>query len=88
MKRKAKLRDIFEEAGGHCFYCDKKMDITRCNTHDAPTRDHFKAKKHGGDDHPSNIVCACHECNTRKGHMSGNLFMAIVRKRHIRLIKA
>ena len=87
MKRKASLKDIFHQAGGHCFYCDKKMDLTKTNTHDAPTRDHFKAKYHGGDNHPANIVCACHECNTKQGSMHGAVFMAIIRKRHIRLVE-
>jgi 5-methylcytosine-specific restriction endonuclease McrA len=86
MKRKANLHDLFNQVGGHCFYCDKKMDITRTNTHDAPTRDHFQSKHAGGTNHVHNLVCACHECNSRKGSMSGNLFMAIIRKRHLKVV--
>jgi 5-methylcytosine-specific restriction endonuclease McrA len=86
MKRKSDLRELFNIQSGHCFYCDKKMDLNKTNSHDAPTRDHFVAKHHGGSNHPHNLVCACHECNSRKGHMSGAIFMAIICKRHIRAV--
>jgi 5-methylcytosine-specific restriction endonuclease McrA len=86
MKRKANLTELFNQQGGHCAYCDKKMDITKTNTHDAPTRDHIQSKYHGGSNHPHNLVCACHECNTRKGSLPLSIFLSQLRKRHLRVI--
>jgi 5-methylcytosine-specific restriction endonuclease McrA len=86
MKRKASLVEVFNKSGGFCAYCDKKLDITKTNTHDAPTIDHVVPKYHGGTNHPANLVCACNECNTRKGHMPLSQFLAILHKRHIRAI--
>lgn len=86
MKRKSDLTALFNLQGGHCAYCDKKMDITKTNSHDAPTRDHVVPKYHGGTNHPANLVCACFECNKNKGSLPLAIFLAQLHKRHKRVI--
>lgn len=77
MKRKKALRTLFNIQSGFCAYCDKKMDINKCNTHDAPTIDHIlpKSKYPQLQHDPKNMVCACRECNNNKADMPLALFI-------------
>ena len=82
MKRKPTLVKLFNLQGGLCAYCQQPMDITKCNTPNAPTIEHllpqsrFKklAKEH------FNMVCACRKCNNEKGDMPLVVFIGIKRK--------
>lgn len=86
MKRKRSLRDLFNIQGGHCGYCDKAMDINKTHTHDAPTIDHIVSKHSGGTNHPHNLICACQECNNKKGAKPLSIFLTQLHKRHIRAV--
>lgn len=45
-----------------CYYCGRKWTKLR-----RPTHDHVIPLSKGGNNSPSNSVCACLECNSRKG---------------------
>lgn len=45
-----------------CQYCLQKFDTKGL------TMDHVIPRSHGGKTNWTNIVCACHSCNTRKGN--------------------
>lgn len=76
MKRKKRLRELFELQRGKCAYCEKDMDITRTNTPDAPSLDHVIPKSSGGTNDAFNLVCACVDCNSRKGSLPLIVFIA------------
>jgi hypothetical protein len=54
-----------------CFYCGEISDIM----HD----DHIVALVHGGTDHWWNLVRACARCNLRKGTMTAEVFMEVLK---------
>lgn len=54
-------RNIFARDHGRCQYCGKK-----CSTADL-TLDHIVPRSQGGRSTWENIVCACMDCNVRKG---------------------
>jgi hypothetical protein len=55
---------MLERAGHRCEYC-------RLSVEDSPLAalqvEHIIPRKHGGDDSPSNLACACIACNLCKG---------------------
>ena len=53
-------KNIIKRDGGRCQYCGKKKAQM--------TVDHVVPKIYGGSDSWENLVCACLECNNRKGH--------------------
>ena len=80
MKRKRILRELFNIQGGLCAYCEKPMDINRCNTPNSPTIDHVIPRAAGGCDSAFNLVCACRACNNAKGDKPLVVFIAQKRK--------
>jgi len=53
-------KNIIKRDGGRCQYCgQKKTEMTV---------DHVIPKRYSGQDTWENLVCACQECNNRKGH--------------------
>lgn len=44
---------------GECAYCGNRNDLTL---------DHIIPQAKGGEDHLSNVICACRSCNLDKGH--------------------
>jgi 5-methylcytosine-specific restriction endonuclease McrA len=50
------------EVSKHCHWCRRKFTKSR-----KPTHDHVIPLAAGGANTPNNSVCACRECNTRKG---------------------
>ena len=50
---------IKENWNYECAYCGSEEEITL---------DHVKPRSLGGPDTSSNVVCACYECNYKKGH--------------------
>jgi len=46
-----------------CYWCRRTWTVAR-----KPTHDHVIALSNGGDNSPENSVCACKECNSRKGN--------------------
>jgi 5-methylcytosine-specific restriction endonuclease McrA len=55
-------KNIIKRDGGRCQYCGKKKPQM--------TVDHIITKIFGGRDTWENLVCACLECNNRKGHQT------------------
>lgn len=53
-------KNIIKRDNHQCQYCGKKTDIM--------TTDHIVPKALGGNDTWENLVCACLECNNRKGN--------------------
>ena len=53
-------KNIIKRDGGRCQYCGKKKAQM--------TVDHVDPKIYGVSDSWENLVCACLECNNRKGH--------------------
>jgi len=53
-------KNIIKRDNHQCQYCGKKAGMM--------TTDHIIPKARGGDDSWENLVCACLECNNRKGN--------------------
>jgi 5-methylcytosine-specific restriction endonuclease McrA len=53
-------KNIIKRDGGRCQYCGRKRSQM--------TVDHVIPKIYGGSDSWENLVCACLECNNKKGH--------------------
>ena len=55
---------VRRRAGGCCEYCGLRQE-------DSPLAilhiEHIRPRKHGGDDHESNLCLACIDCNLHKG---------------------
>lgn len=68
-------RNIFARDGNRCQYCGKRFP-----TH-LLSLDHVLPRSHGGQSTWDNIVCACMDCNVKKGgrtpHQAG---MGLIRK--------
>lgn len=53
-------KNIIKRDGGRCQYCGQKKAQM--------TVDHVIPRRFNGEDTWENLVCACQECNNRKGH--------------------
>lgn len=53
-------KNIIKRDNHQCQYCGRKSGMM--------TTDHIIPKANGGDDSWENLVCACLECNNRKGN--------------------
>jgi 5-methylcytosine-specific restriction endonuclease McrA len=54
-------RNIYARDGSHCQYCGRKFPTTELSL------DHVVPKRLGGKTTWENVVCACLQCNIRKG---------------------
>jgi hypothetical protein len=52
-------QSIKEEWDYQCAYCGSEENLTL---------DHITPRSKGGTDRVTNVLCACKECNTSKGH--------------------
>jgi hypothetical protein len=52
-------QSIKEEWDYQCAYCGSEENLTL---------DHITPRSKGGTDRVTNVLCACKECNTTKGH--------------------
>ena len=59
---KSKREKVFAKAGGRCSYCGNKIGIETFHI------DHLVPKWRGGSNCISNLLPACADCNTSKGH--------------------
>jgi 5-methylcytosine-specific restriction endonuclease McrA len=57
-------RNIFARDGNRCQYCGRKFPTTELSL------DHVVPRSQGGQSTWTNIVCACLDCNIRKGGRS------------------
>jgi 5-methylcytosine-specific restriction endonuclease McrA len=55
-------KNIIKRDSHQCQYCGKRTGLM--------TADHIMPKALGGEESWENLVCACHECNNRKGDHS------------------
>ncbi len=53
-------KNILKRDGSRCQYCGRKEG--------SMTVDHIVPKIYGGEDTWENLVCACSDCNNKKGH--------------------
>ncbi|UCC81330.1 MAG: HNH endonuclease [Candidatus Zixiibacteriota bacterium] len=53
-------KNILKRDGSRCQYCGRKEG--------SMTVDHIVPKIYGGEDTWENLVCACADCNNKKGH--------------------
>jgi 5-methylcytosine-specific restriction endonuclease McrA len=68
-------RNIFARDANRCQYCGAKFPTTELSL------DHVVPRHRGGDATWDNIVCACTECNARKGgRLPGEAGMTLVRR--------
>jgi 5-methylcytosine-specific restriction endonuclease McrA len=54
-------RNIFARDNNRCQYCGKKFHTSELSL------DHILPRSHGGKSNWENVVCACLDCNVRKG---------------------
>jgi hypothetical protein len=57
--RKKWRQSIKEQWNHQCAYCGSDENLTL---------DHITPRSKGGSDRVTNVLCACKECNTSKGH--------------------
>ena len=55
-------KNVIKRDSHQCQYCGKRTGLM--------TADHILPKALGGEESWENLVCACHECNNRKGDRS------------------
>jgi 5-methylcytosine-specific restriction endonuclease McrA len=65
-------KNVIKRDGSRCQYCGEKKGQM--------TVDHVVPKRYNGEDTWENLVCACQECNNKKGHQ-------LPEKAGLRLIK-
>lgn len=51
-----------------CCYCGKHMQFVRSQRHDFATLEHVVPITYGGTNGEDNLVVACAQCNTTRGH--------------------
>jgi len=80
IRQKGLAERVFESQGWRCAYCGERMYAPShiqdggppLNTRERRLRratvDHIIPKKHGGTDAIENLVAACNECNSKRGH--------------------
>ena len=60
-------QSAFQAQKGLCFYCNQPMVSAKKKKHpNRCTAEHLTAKCCGGRDRASNIVAACHYCNSQR----------------------
>jgi 5-methylcytosine-specific restriction endonuclease McrA len=75
--KSAKFHRCWAAQGGRCAYCQAPMGVTlgRPGAGDA-TWDHVVPRSRGGTSAATNLVLACWACNSAKGSMTQDEFLA------------
>ena len=77
---------MFIRQNGKCYYCKRQMIMAHYPPKDPEwklaicTRDHVRPKSRGGKGDLRNLVGACVTCNSMKGDMHVDDFMAAMRE--------
>jgi len=79
MRRKAQLRDLFNQQAGKCAYCkeDMTLELGWSNT---ATRDHIIPKSKFKISDKFNLVAACNRCNMIKSDRPLAEFIGLMAK--------
>jgi 5-methylcytosine-specific restriction endonuclease McrA len=75
MKRKARIRQYFEEQGGLCVYCFQKMTL-KLNKPNTAQIEHIIPKAHKRVTGHFNEVAACSTCNREKSDKPLRTFLS------------
>lgn len=70
-KKMSRIDRLRMRTKGHCGYCGVFVPK------DESTRDHIIPKAKGGETNAANLLLACRDCNSRKGHMDVEDFRAL-----------
>jgi hypothetical protein len=75
MKPPSMTRFSLSEAQNHrCCYCSCEMTLEDNDSATMATREHLIPRVFGGPTEWWNLVAACHECNSLRGHMNALAF--------------
>jgi 5-methylcytosine-specific restriction endonuclease McrA len=58
----------------HCRYCERPVEFK------SAALSHWIPRSRGGENHPSNLVLACEECDRSKGNRLPEDFLKIVKR--------
>jgi 5-methylcytosine-specific restriction endonuclease McrA len=87
MNRDALRHDLYEEQGGLCWLCDRRMRLMKgtrdAHPPDAATFDHVVTKADGGSDDRDNLRLAHKLCNNLRGRLTPGEARALIRRRAI-----
>lgn len=72
-----RIRAHLRRHGTVCAYCDRALKVGTFNQPLSPSRDHAIPLSRGGADSIDNIVIACRECNSDKGSLLPEEYMAV-----------
>lgn len=77
--RTAKRHRIYARDTFRCVWCDRAVIVglkSRANTHNALAAhlDHVVPRSEGGSNKASNLVTACHSCNSNRQNMPAERF--------------
>lgn len=62
-EKKKTLSELIERDGPNCFYCGEETDD------ESRSIEHLLSVDHGGNNHLSNLVVSCRQCNVAVGNM-------------------
>jgi 5-methylcytosine-specific restriction endonuclease McrA len=75
-------RDVYARENRRCFWCGRRVRLHWRGQQDreeppadAATLDRIIPASQGGTYRLDNLVCACHECNQKRGNMRADRFL-------------
>lgn len=73
---------IASRQGFRCFYCNCRVDYAEKlpigQSDRAITLEHYVPRSQGGQDNPKDCVVSCKGCDTFKGSMHGDQYIALI----------
>ncbi len=72
--RTSKRKRIYKRDKHRCVWCERRVRVSGVQGPRLATLDHVLARASGGSNHHSNLVTACHECNSRRKHTRAEAF--------------
>ncbi|WP_318013630.1 HNH endonuclease [Mesorhizobium sp. BR-1-1-8] len=78
---------MFGQQDGRCFYCDELMLLSFAQRDNiwsrTATLEHLVRRADGGSSTRGNLVCACRECNQKRGDIPWEEYRALRRDRRM-----